>query len=598
MPDATVTAKPILLIQLNDLYHIDTRADYTDQDSLVLPRIATLTKRLRDFYGNDWTRFCVPGDFLAPSCLSKEFKGKQMVQVMNLMGVDLVSLGNHEFEADISQADLEARMNESRFEWLNLNFAFHDAKFERGMVDAGKMSSIHIIRPSATHAVAIFGVLGAETPEHLGRVIDQYEMIKELSSVVAEVRNELKASTVNTELDFSLVAMTHQTVEEDCKLAKSFPELRLVMGGHDHNVVVRELVDHCLVVKTASNARTTRFNWIVTIPRRTSSGEPIPDRRTDATRFEKFAKDLFFETGLKPLRDALLGTRTPTNEQLQDLANVFGPKGLHDYEVLGRPVGEDYVFTFSLSLATGTRSFTRLLPPDVPVQTCIETWNLRSSHLPDQLALTPCEVVLLDCEIRRKSTNFGNFVADVLLGIPTIDRPDRWDADVAIINSGSFRIDRNLQTGEVISDRTLCDIFYHSNEVRSYTISGAALLAVLHNALALRNRDANEGDGNFVQIAGLRVRAAATITEVEIVDRQGIARRINPAEAYRVATTSYVATKAFGEHFEGCASTPLDTDIRERVRDALTRLAPAELEKLLATPVRWIFSGPMELLRN
>lgn len=178
MPDATVTAKPILLVQLNDLYHIDTRADYTDQNTLVLPRIATLTKRLRDFYGSDSTRFCVPGDFLAPSCLSKEFKGKQMVEVMNLMGVDLVSLGNHEFEADISQADLEARMNESRFEWLNLNFAFHDTKFERRMVDAGKMSSIHVIRPSATHAVAILGVLGAETPEHVGRVIDQYEMIR------------------------------------------------------------------------------------------------------------------------------------------------------------------------------------------------------------------------------------------------------------------------------------------------------------------------------------------------------------------------------------------------------------------------------------
>ncbi|MEN5343202.1 5'-nucleotidase C-terminal domain-containing protein [Achromobacter mucicolens] len=144
-----------------------------------------------------------------------------------------------------------------------------------------------------------------------------------------------------------------------------------------------------------------------------------------------------------------------------------------------------------------------------------------------------------------------------------------------------------------MSDRTLCDIFYHSNEVRSYTISGAALLAVLHNALVLRNRDANEGDGNFVQIAGLRARAASTITEVEIVDRQGMAHRINPAEAYRVATTSYVATKAFGEHFEGCTSTPLDIDIRARVRHVLTRLPPAELEKLLATPVRWIFSGPV-----
>jgi 2',3'-cyclic-nucleotide 2'-phosphodiesterase (5'-nucleotidase family) len=31
-----------------------------------------------------------------------------------------------------------------------------------------------------------------------------------------------------------LVALTHQSMEEDVQLARKFPQLNLILGGHDH----------------------------------------------------------------------------------------------------------------------------------------------------------------------------------------------------------------------------------------------------------------------------------------------------------------------------------------------------------------------------
>ena len=45
-----------------------------------------------------------------------------MVDVMNTAGVNLAVFGNHEF--DISEADLQKRINESNFTWVSSN-TFH-----------------------------------------------------------------------------------------------------------------------------------------------------------------------------------------------------------------------------------------------------------------------------------------------------------------------------------------------------------------------------------------------------------------------------------------------------------------------------------------
>mmetsp|Transcript_20373 Transcript_20373/g.37063 ORF Transcript_20373/g.37063 Transcript_20373/m.37063 type:complete len:775 (+) Transcript_20373:71-2395(+) len=59
------------------------------------------------------------GDFIGPSYLAEIHRGKQMIEAMNHMGVDLVNIGNH--DVDFGLKVLEEQMGRSAFHYLNSN---------------------------------------------------------------------------------------------------------------------------------------------------------------------------------------------------------------------------------------------------------------------------------------------------------------------------------------------------------------------------------------------------------------------------------------------------------------------------------------------
>lgn len=59
------------------------------------------------------------GDFMAPSYLAEIHRGKQLVEVMSHMGVDLVVFGNH--DVDVGLQTLRDQMSKSAFHYLNAN---------------------------------------------------------------------------------------------------------------------------------------------------------------------------------------------------------------------------------------------------------------------------------------------------------------------------------------------------------------------------------------------------------------------------------------------------------------------------------------------
>ena len=82
-----------------------------------LARVATLKQQLA---AAGRTPFLVmAGDFLSPSVASSVFKGEQMIAALNAAGLDLATLGNHEF--DFGDDVLIQRMREARFEWVVSN---------------------------------------------------------------------------------------------------------------------------------------------------------------------------------------------------------------------------------------------------------------------------------------------------------------------------------------------------------------------------------------------------------------------------------------------------------------------------------------------
>ena len=59
------------------------------------------------------------GDFLSPSVASSVFKGEQMIAALNAAGLDLATLGNHEF--DFGDDVLIQRMREANLQWVVSN---------------------------------------------------------------------------------------------------------------------------------------------------------------------------------------------------------------------------------------------------------------------------------------------------------------------------------------------------------------------------------------------------------------------------------------------------------------------------------------------
>src|SRR5688572_5252614 len=78
-----------------------------------LARLLTIKKEaLKE---NPNTIFTLGGDTLSPSVETRTYKGAQMIDAWNAVGIDYSVFGNHEF--DIKTAELLQRMKESKFTW-------------------------------------------------------------------------------------------------------------------------------------------------------------------------------------------------------------------------------------------------------------------------------------------------------------------------------------------------------------------------------------------------------------------------------------------------------------------------------------------------
>src|SRR5215208_6525203 len=133
----------ITILQLNDVYQISP-VDRGRRGGLA--RVATLRKNILS--QSPHMLFLLAGDFISPSIASRLFKGKQMIDVLNSAGLDIATLGNHEFDfgADV----LRQRMKESRFAYTIANV------FEARTGKPFGGASQYIIRDIGGVRVAIF----------------------------------------------------------------------------------------------------------------------------------------------------------------------------------------------------------------------------------------------------------------------------------------------------------------------------------------------------------------------------------------------------------------------------------------------------------
>jgi 2',3'-cyclic-nucleotide 2'-phosphodiesterase (5'-nucleotidase family) len=244
-------------LQINDVYEI---APLEGGKTGGMARVKALHDQLMIENPNLYT--VLSGDFLNPSVIGtckldgQRVKGAQMVDMMNRVGVDFVTFGNHEFDLDLE--DLQKRIDESGFKWISTNvketgpngflpFARKSGAVEEAFPEY-EVLNIPSVDGEATLRVGLIGLC---------------LLFNKRDYVVYEdpfYATERILGCVRPETDF-VMAITHLSMDMDKQLAGRFSELRLIMGGHEHENMF-EVENGVPIAKADANAKTAYVHRI------------------------------------------------------------------------------------------------------------------------------------------------------------------------------------------------------------------------------------------------------------------------------------------------------------------------------------------------
>ncbi len=252
--DATIVFK---IVQMNDVYEI---APLSGGKYGGLARVAHVVDSIKAKNSN--TFLVMAGDFLNPSLLGtvkvegERLRGKHMIDVMNAMEVDLATFGNHEF--DLTPAELQKRLNESEFAWTSANVfqqtdvgptSFYTIK--NG--DSTRISDTYTfqIKKADTTAlnVGLFSVTIDSNPQEYVYYSDY--LIEANTAVL----------TLEAQRADIILGLTHLTLAQDTEVAKTLPQVPLLMGGHEHNNMF-VTVNNTAIAKADANAKTVYVHTV------------------------------------------------------------------------------------------------------------------------------------------------------------------------------------------------------------------------------------------------------------------------------------------------------------------------------------------------
>lgn len=230
---ATPDLVRLTVLQLNDIYGLDP---VDDGKRGGMARLATLVKRVRAENPN--TLFLLGGDFLSPSILSTYLKGRQMIAALDALGLDAVTLGNHEF--DFGSAVLLERMRESHFVWISSNVRDRRSGGAFGTAQHDRLLTLGGIR------VGLLGLTMAETAHTSSPGPDV--LFDDPLRVGVETASALRHRGAQI-----VIAMTHQDMAFDRELGDK-AAIDLIVGGHEHEPLVAE-AQRAVITKAGSDGR-------------------------------------------------------------------------------------------------------------------------------------------------------------------------------------------------------------------------------------------------------------------------------------------------------------------------------------------------------
>jgi 2',3'-cyclic-nucleotide 2'-phosphodiesterase (5'-nucleotidase family) len=270
----------ISLLQVNDVYEI---APLSGGKEGGMARVATLKKQYQQKNPN--TFLIMAGDFVSPSVYNslqyegKAVRGRQMIESMNAAGTDFAIFGNHEF--DIKENELQERINESNFQWISSN-AFHKtisgiAPFTYRNTTVPETFILNVKDADGTSAkIGFFGIV---LPFNKADYVSYTDGLTVAKRLYGRLKDSVDA----------VVAITHQSMQEDELLAKELPGLAAILGGHEHDQRF-EKVSNLYITKAMANAKSAYvINLKINKKKHTTAVNPKLEKINETVKIDSVA---------------------------------------------------------------------------------------------------------------------------------------------------------------------------------------------------------------------------------------------------------------------------------------------------------------------
>lgn len=401
----------VVFLQLNDVYEIAPLAGGKQGG---MARVASLIKSLEakhtQVYG------VLAGDFLSPSVIGtvkldgRRVGGAQMVDMMNMAGLDFVTFGNHEF--DLNLDDLQRRIDESKFEWISSNVFQRTSQYvqpfmkQYGAARRPVQPYKILLIPGPDGEPFRLGILGV----CLDFTQKDYVSYQEVKDAARRTCDFIRPYTD------AVVALTHLNIGQDRELAQAIPELHLLMGGHEHENHI-ERVGSSIIAKADANAKSAYIHRL---------------------KWEPSGRKLEIESELVQLDESI-----PLDPEVDQAVKQWEDKAYKGFAALG--------------------------------------FDLKRQVTVFEEKMDGREVA-----IRNRATNLGQLIARALFESKT-------GTDLALLNSGSIRIDDELQGP--INEFDIVRMLPFGGAVLHADIRGDILEKTLNTGLG-----PNAGSGGYLQV--------------------------------------------------------------------------------------------------
>jgi len=251
-PAATAVARTtagasvhVTLLHFNDIYEITPLEGGKTGGPA---RVATLRQRL--LAANPRTLTLLSGDLLSPSAMGtakvdgERLAGRQMVAVLNALGLDFTTFGNHEL--DLSKEQLVQRLGEAEFGWICGNVTWADGT-PLPHVQPYRIVTLSGGPGHSGEPPVRIGLLGAVLSDGAPGYVRIADPVGTLKVQAADLRGRVDV----------LVALTHLALEQDVRVAAEVPQIDLILGGHEHeNWQLWRGSDLTPILKADANVRT------------------------------------------------------------------------------------------------------------------------------------------------------------------------------------------------------------------------------------------------------------------------------------------------------------------------------------------------------